>query len=192
MPNSLSPFISRDDLSDILGRDVTADDGALIAVDAACDMVRSLAEQDFNEEIGDQITLDGTGTDALVLPQLPVNNVGTVNLIDSTGGTTAVTDFVVKDNGVLVRKRGSATTAWWPSVWPLGRQNVQVTYDHGYGTADLPRDVRMVALSIASRLIVQGVASFEQMGQQQVRYGVNSTDLTSGEKAIIAKYRQVG
>lgn len=186
------PFISRQDLTDYLGRDVTTDDGALAAVDAACDMVRSLAEQDFNETTGDTITLDGTGTDALILPQLPVNNVGTVNLIDSLGGTTAVTDYAVKDNGVLVRHRGSATTSWWPSIWPLGRQNVQVTYDHGYGTADLPRDIRMVALSVASRLIVQGVASFEQVGQNQIRYGTNATDFTNGEKMIIAKYRQVG
>jgi hypothetical protein len=49
-------------------------------------------------------------------------------------------------------------------VWPSGRQNITVTYDHGYADADLPRDVRMVALSVASRIAVQGVALEESVG----------------------------
>jgi hypothetical protein len=186
------PIVSRQDLSDYLGKNVTNDAGALAAVDAASDMVRTLAEQTFNAGTS-TITVDGTGTDAIVLPELPVSNVGTVQLLDSAGGTTAVTDFALKDNGVLLRQRGSvAEDLTAPPAWPIGRQNVRLTYVHGYGTADLPRDVRMVALSIASRLIVQGVASFEQMGNQQIRYGTNATDFTNGEKAILAKYRQIG
>jgi hypothetical protein len=190
MPN---PLVSRQDLTDYLGRDVTADEGALAAVDAASDMVRTLTEQTLNEVVGDQITVDGTGTDAIVLPQLPVNNVGTVELIGNDGGTTALQDYALNGHGVLLRTRGSATEDFPTSIgWPVGRQNVQITYDHGYGTADMPRDLRRVALSVASRLIVQGVALFETQGQQTVRYGVNSTDFTAGEKLILGKYRQIG
>ena len=58
--------------------------------DAACDMVRTLAEQTFNDGTT-TLTVDGTGTDAIVLPELPVNTVGTVNLIDTAGTTTPST-----------------------------------------------------------------------------------------------------
>lgn len=178
------PFISREDLTDYLGRDVAADDGALIAVDAACDICRTLAEQTFTEAIGGTVVLDGTGTDALLLPERPVTNAGTVTIEG-----TAVTDYALKDNGVLLR----GTAGGYPRpVWPYGRQNVTVTYDHGYADDDLPRDVRVVALSIASRLIVQGVALQETLGDASVRYAVAASDLTNGERRILAKYRTVG
>ena len=65
-----------------------------------------------------------------------------------------------------------------------------VTYDHGYADADLPRDVRMVALSLASRLIVQGVAVKERVGDNPMDYAGPATDLTAGEQAILRKYRR--
>lgn len=178
-----SPFISVDDLTDYLGRDVTADAGAVVAVDSACEICRTLAEQTFNKVVGDRVTLDGTGTDALLLPELPVSTVGTVVV---NGGTVA--DYRLNDNGVLFRTAGTATSWDWPVQWPAGRQNIAVTYDHG-GTA-VPSDVRMVALTIASRLVIQGVAQSEVLGSQQIRYGTNSTDFTAGERAILRKYKR--
>jgi hypothetical protein len=47
----------------------------------------------------------------------------------------------------------------------------------------------MVALAIATRLIVQGAALQEGRGQASIRYAVASTDLTAGERAILRKYR---
>lgn len=184
-----TPFVSRTDLSDYLGRDVTTDDGALVAVDSACEIVRTLTEQDFNEVIGDTVSLDGTGTDTLLLPQLPVSSAGTVSV-----NGEAVTDYIVTTEGHLIRTAGTAYSTWTQTAgpaayWPQGRQNVSVTYDHGAGT--VPADVRMVALMIATRLSVQGIASQETLGAQVgVTYAVNSTDLTNGEKAILAKYRR--
>ena len=171
------PFITTTDLGDYIGIDVSADAGALIAIDAACDICRDVADQTFNLGTA-TVTLDGTGTDMLLLPRLPVVSAGTVNV-----SGTAVTDYAVdSDRGVLVR-----TTS--PCVWTAGRQNVEVTYVHGYPDADLPRSVRMVALTIASRLVIQGVAQYETVGDVQMRYGVNATDLTDGERRILRKYR---
>ena len=185
------PFISRQDLTDYLGRNVTTDDGALIAVDAACDIVRTLAEQTFNATVGGTVFLDGTGTDCLLLPEHPVTAAGTV-----TVNGTAITDYTLSANGMLFRGTVGLSDPYWPDevpasrVWPRGRQNVRVTYDHGYADADLPRDVRMVALSIASRLVVQGVGLQERQGDVAITYAVPATDLTNGEKAIIRKYRR--
>jgi hypothetical protein len=185
------PFIARQDLTDYLGKNVNSDAGALAAVDAACDICRDIAEQTFNQVLGDTVTLDGPGTDALLLPELPVSAAGTVSLRDSEGNwTTAGTaDYALNGNGILLATNTSGT-ADFGTTWPSGRQNIRVTYEHGYADADLPRSVRMVALSIASRLIVQGVAQFETEGDVSIRYAVNSTDLTNGEKAILRKYRQ--
>lgn len=174
------PFISQQDLTDYLGRDVTSDDGAIIALDAACDICRTVAEQQFNQDTT-VFTLDGTGTDAILLPQLPVNAAGTVLV---NGGT--ITDYVLNGHGVLFR--GTAGCDPRPT-WPLGRQNIVITADHGYATVDLPRDVRIVALSIASRLIVQGIAVEESLGTSRIKYAGPATDLTNGEKMILRKYR---
>lgn len=182
------PFVTVVDLVDYLGRGELDDPAMIIATDAACDICRTIAEQSFNAGTS-TVTLDGTGTDALLLPEFPVTAAGTVTV---AGGT--ITDYVLGGNGILFRKASwtdvDYTNACRTLTWPSGRQNIVVTYDHGYADADLPRDVRMVALAIASRVAVQGPAIQEQIGETSIRYGVNSTDLTIGEKAILRKYRR--
>lgn len=175
------PFISVQDLIDYVGRGGTADPGMLIATDSACDTVRTFAERDFNQVIGGSAILDGSGTDALLLPQLPVTAAGTVTV---NGGT--VTDYMLNGNGILFR--GTAGVDPRP-IWPLGRQNVRVTYDHGYADQDIPRDVRMVALSLASRIVIQGPAVEENIGTVRVKYAGPPMDLTKTEQAILRKYR---
>lgn len=182
-------FITTEDLSDYLGRDVSSDDGAEFVVDAACQIVRTLSEQDFTEETS-TVTLDGTGTDSVFLPQRPVNTVGTVAV-----NGDVVTDFAFSDEGRLVRtSEDDPTFATWAqgyqstAYWPNGRQNIEVTYEHGAGT--VPSDVRMVALMIAHRMVTQGGNLKEQVGDVNRTYAVSSTDLTNGEKAILRKYRR--
>jgi hypothetical protein len=186
------PFVSVADLTDMLGRDCSSA-GGTIAVDAACDMCRTVSEQDFNRGTTTG-TFDGTGTDALLLPQFPVNGVSAVAVVTTSGGertwTTAGTaDYAVRDDGTLL-VINSAGTAEFGSEWPPGRQNVAVTYDHGYDDDDIPRDVRMVALAIAERLVLQGPALFETIGEVSRRWGVNQTDFTAGELRILRKYRR--
>ncbi len=177
------PFITQQDLSDYLGRDVTADNGALMAIDAACDTIRDLTEQDFTYGTS-TITLDGTNTDCLVLPQRPVANAGTVLV---NGGT--VTDYIAPTpDGFLYR--GTTTGSCWGgwSKWPRGRQNIRVTYEHGFASIDVPRSIRMVAISLAARLIVQGVAQSETVGDTTLNYGMAASDLTANELRILQGY----
>jgi hypothetical protein len=175
------PFIDAQDIVDYLGRGTITDPGMLIALDSACDMCRTIAEQDFNAGTA-TVSLDGTGGDALVLAHYPVSAAGTVIV---NGGT--ITDYMLSANGLLLR--GTAGVNPRPT-WPAGRQNISVTYNHGYATADLPRDVRMVALSIASRLIVQGVAKSETQGDMSITYASAATDVTANEDRILKKYRR--
>lgn len=187
-----TPFISRQDLTDYLGRDVTTDDGALACVDAACDFCRDVAEQTFNEDTS-TIYLDGTGTDALLLPELPVNSIGTVTVSDQssppTWTTAGAADYTLNDNGVLLATDTEGTSLFG-TTWPAGRQNILVTYDHGYANADLPRSIRMVALSLAARLLVQGPSKAETMGDVSVTYAAEATALMPTERLILRKYRR--
>jgi hypothetical protein len=176
------PFIDAQDIVDYLGRGTITDPGMLIALDSACDMCRTIAEQDFNAGTA-TVSLDGTGGDALVLAHFPVSAAGTVLV---NGGT--ITDYMLSANGLLLR--GTAGCNPRPT-WPTGRQNISVTYNHGYQSVDLPRDVRVVALSIASRLVVQGVAKSESQGDMSITYSAASTDVTlANEERILKKYRR--
>lgn len=189
---SSDAFITRTDLSDYLGRDVTTDNGALICVDAACDFVRDIAEQSFTRGTTTEY-FDGTGTDSLLLPELPVNTVGTVSVSDSsqppTWTTAGTADFALNGNGILYAT-DTAGTSLFGRTWPEGRQNIRVTYDHGYTTGDFPQSVRAVAIAIASRLFVQGPTTFEQLGDANVRYAAESTAVMPTEKAILRRYRR--
>lgn len=191
-------FITTTELGDLIGKDLSSDDGATLAVDMACEACRTVAEQLFTP-LSETIALDGTGTDCLLLPERPVNAVGTVVVNGVTKGSL---DYVSTSDGKLFATSGTAQWTTWSNgwcwirggtaYWPEGRQNVVVTYDHGYidGTVTVvPDDVRMVALQLASRIVIQGVAAAESVGQNTVRYGTNATDLTNGEKAILRKYR---
>jgi len=177
------PFISVQDFIDLTGRGGTADPGLLIAIDAACETVRAMTELNVNRVTGGTATLNGNDSDTLLLPQRPVYGAGTVVL---NGGT--ITDYCYDANGVLYRGTADADPR---GTWPSGRQNVVVTYDYGWLDDDIPRDIRMVALQLASRIAIQGVAVEESMGQTRVRYAGPALDLTNGEKAILQKYRQI-
>jgi hypothetical protein len=185
------PFVSRTDLGDYLNRDLSTDDAALAAVDAASEVCRTIAEQTFNQVDDEDIVLDGTGTDALLLPEFPVIDI--MDVTENDEPLVVTDDYKLNSNGILFRmptvvENGSVQTV--RRSWLCGRQNIAVTYSHGYADADLPRDVRMVALSLAARIYQQGPAVFETLGQTSVRYAGPAMDLTNGEKAILRKYRR--
>lgn len=187
------PFISRQDLTDYLGRNVTSDAGALACVDAACEFCRDISEQTFNRGTTTEV-FDGTGTDAILLPELPVNSIGTVQVFngEQTWTTAGTADYTLNSNGMLLAT-DTAGTSGIGSAWPRGRQNIRVTYDHGYtiGTAgDVPSSVRMVALAAASRMFLQGPILSENLGDQNIRYAAESTALMPTERAILRKYRR--
>lgn len=189
---SLPPFIDREDLANALSPgsppDLSSDDHATVAVDAACDVCRIACGQDFNEVTNDVIVLDGTNSDALILPQIPVSEVSEVVVGDDT--LVVDDDYKLTGNGILVRT--------WPMRWRWGRQNIRVTYTRGYPDDELPRDVRVVALALAKRIYQaasSGSVRSETIGAYSVTYAtgaeqIQSADLTKGERFILYKYRR--
>lgn len=173
-------FITAQDVSDILGRDVTSDPGAAQAISSACAICRAEAQQNFNAGTA-TIYLDGTNNDVLLLPQDPP----TVTSVVVSGGT--ITDYVLTEGGKLLRGTAGADPR---PTWPSGRQNVQVTYSYGYGDLEVPVDVCRVATDLAIRIMVQGPLSAETVGDASVTYAQpRATDLNDNERRILRRYR---
>lgn len=187
------PFISRADLGNKVGEDLSDNDHALACVDAACDMCRTISEQNFNRGTATTFQLDGSGLESLLLPEYPVNS---VSQVVEDGGTLSSGDYTIDaQTGSLIRipvdGYVSSNRSLRPSVvWNRGRQNIQVTYDHGWNPDDIPRDVRMVALNVAARFYQQGPADWEVLGQRQVRYTVGQSELTPNELRVLTKYKR--
>jgi len=168
----LAAFITVQELADYMQRpDVLDDPAAEMAVQGACDVCRTVAGQPFTNTTS-TVVVDGTGTDVLVLPRVPVSKVTSV-----TVGDTADTSYVA-DNGMLFKQSGT---------WRRGRRNVTVKLTHGYSDLAFPSDVKQVALAIAARLLNQAPrnAMAETVGDVQVRYAVAPTDLTANELRIL-------
>lgn len=170
----MAAFISEAELKSYIG--YTLDTGkATLCMDAACDLIRNATGQKF--EAGEEtIVLDGTGTDAVVLPQVPVEAV-----TEAKNDGEAVTDFMLTGAGLLLRKS--------PNTWSPGRQKVQVKYAFGY--AEIPADLKLLAITIAARVYQQGIVTAETVGMSQVTYATDSLSLTAGEKNILSRYKTV-
>lgn len=200
------PFISSTDLENYLGYTVDPDK-ALIALDASCDNIRKTVEQDLDFVADDEVTLDGTGQDYLLLPEMPIYSVSSViqhHPFSSDIALAEGTDWVLdKEDGTLKSAFLSVYTS--PrSQFTLGRQNYTVTYSHGYVTDSsvpgLPADVqewpsslRLVALQLATRIYEQGIVASETVGSVSASYSVVEGILVSaGERDILEKVVGIG
>lgn len=154
----MDPFISVDDLNAVTG--TTVDGGSLIvaiALDAACESVRSYMGQTINYVAGDVAELDGNGQKKIRLPQRPVRALTSVVLDDVT---LEADDFHL--HGAIIRLKNGG-------VFTEGFGNVVVTYDHGYNVLEpdpnVPADIRLVALLSARR--VYAAVGVTDVGEKQ-------------------------
>lgn len=175
----LDSFITNEDLGAYLGRDLSEDAMAATAADAACAIVRGAAEQRFDIVDDEEVLVDGSGTDTLLLPELPVVDVTAV--LEGDTELDPATYIVDRARGAVVHKTG----AWRP-----GRGNFTVTYSHGF--EEVPADVIIVALTVAARIYEQGIVKQESVGGYSATFASDDpVGLTRRERDIIAKYRPV-
>lgn len=148
-------FIDVFDLSGYLGIDTT-ELGWLgeFSVRAASEAVEGILDSPIGLVEDAEITLDGTGTDALVLPGLHVVEVSAVSVAGVELDPEA--DFALGSAGILYRT--------FPCVWTRGRRNIVVTLTSGYaeiGDVDgdqVPMDIREAALDYAKGVFQAGSA----------------------------------
>jgi len=204
------PFVGLDDLADTTGEDFTdpesaASKAAVIALDAACEIVRGYIDNQVNltEET---ILLDGNGRTRLVLPRPPVRDVPDIVLDDVALVLEA--DYTLEASGIIRLLTG---------VWTRGLGNVEVTYEHGWDTVEpddpeytpedferVPSDMRAVALALAKRrfeaassVSTAGAVIEERIGQGDYQYRTSegalatstSQVLLDDEMAVLDRYR---
>lgn len=207
------PYISPEDLEAFLGvpLPVPVDLMTVIALDSACDAVRSFIGQRINRVNDDVIYIDGTGRDSFRLPERPVREIHEIQEDGSVVEPGTYPDHNWKYNpktGVVSRVRNNK--------WAVGRHNIMVTYDHGYDVDQVPldmvvpADLRLVTLVVARRVYKNvndsasagGVLKSESIGAYEyvledlpaeVSKAIFSAGaLTEEEEGVLWKYRVLG
>lgn len=171
----MAAYASVDELSDWLGETVSGSRPTLL-LETATDAVKAIIGHDITEGT-ETATLDGTGTEALVLPKHPVT---AISQVDVDGTTLAADAYKFIEAGVVYRTSG---------IWAVGRQNIDVTYTHGFAT--IPGDVKAIVLETASRAWRSGAGvSQESVGSYSVTYSRESAgvQLLPQERAALASY----
>ena len=186
---------------------------ALIALEGASGVVRAYCNRDFAYVEDDEVTVMPWGTAGLLLPEMPVYEVSAITLVFADGDETVLDTgdwYVEAKSGILFHV---ATTTPYPWTWGWANyqpppSRVQVTYTHGYtlpgdveveGIEDLPAELRLAVISIASRNITtsasggQAVRS-KTVGSYSVTYGDQSTvvdelGITAAERQVLERYR---
>lgn len=118
-----------------------------LLVDIAVDNVINYLNYDFRKR--DYVEVyDGDNSDRLILNNYPVNSVSSIAKYDSlTGGfQTLIQDvdysrLIIKDKTMVILEGG---------LFEAGNQNYQVSYNAGYDGNDLPKDIKLGLLELAS------------------------------------------
>lgn len=192
-----TPFISRADLGVYMAQDLTTSDMAGVALDAACETVRSFTRRQLNYEADDEIVLNGTGNDTLLLPNWPIIDISDV-----------IEDDVAVDAENYMVQGSRLVRTDWCGFWSWGKGNITLTYSHGYATQEgdvvadtgpfrVPADLRDVALSIAANLMSVSETRFhtvsprDSVGGAVPVEGPGPVELTMEQRGVLSSYRNV-
>jgi hypothetical protein len=149
---------------------------AQVALDAACEAVREYTCQAIDLVTDDEIGVVGSGTQYLLLPQLPVAEVASITDEDAA----AVDDWSLRDSGIVYRAEG----------WRAGHLYT-VTYTHGWAPEDVPGDIKMATFQLAHGFTssLSGQVQQESIGGYSVSYarGENTSPLASIDRRIIKR-----
>lgn len=182
----MAAFISQSDLSAYLRRDLTSETAlAAIALDSASEVVRSYTNLTLDATASDTVTLDGSGTQVLWLPESPVTAVASVTLYSGGDSEELLVegidnDYVWHEAGRLYRPDGVC--------WPSEPQSVTVVYS--YGNSTIPADIRLVALQVAARVFALGPVVTESAGGYSATYATDAMGgLSPSEMRVLDRHR---
>lgn len=126
---------------------------------------------------GDVVTIDGTGTEAVLLDEWPVENVHEVKLCGRPFHC-----WTWSREGVLMRTDGCP----WPSL----PRSIELTYDHGYKR--LPPRLHSIFQAVAARALGAGGsltngsgASLTGVRTQSQTLGKHSVTFTDGTESLV-------
>ncbi len=156
---------------------VLPDDRADLILTVVSGLVRDEAHQLFDQVETDEVDLDGTGTDVLLLPELPVAAVASV--LEDGSALVDGTDYDWSTNGVLRRLNGQ---------WIRRARYYTVTYTHGYAAP--PDGLKGIVLRVAARIVdnPEGLVQ-EAIGGYSAGYRFDPAALNDADKRALDPYR---
>lgn len=162
-----APLVTEAELELLLGETLASDAAALL-LNTASGVVRGVVGQELSEVADDEITIMGTTSFELYLPQRPVTEVSAVEL----DGEALTTDDYKVIGDRLWRRGGWRTCPSEPSA-------VTVTYTHGWAAGDwrLEPARSMVFTLAANKLNNPTAVESEAIDDYRVRYAVTAADL---------------
>lgn len=177
------PFVTEQEFANYLRTSFDEEDAATAA------QLLADAQGTIEDEVGqrleqstDTVTLDGSGTEELLLPRWPVTAVTSVTVTEASGTVKVLStpaDYSWSQSGVLTRKGG---------CWPDGDRSVDVVYTPGY--AQLPTNVKRICRRLAASAWHNPAgADSEDTGDHRVRWAAPGGELTTGEKRMLDPYR---
>lgn len=155
----MGALVDSDDLADWLGLTTVNTSRAELLLELASDLVREELDQVIDYVADDEIELIARGANVLLLPELPVWEVSSVETEDDAGTvTTLISGVDYRFEAGHDHRLGILRKLPGRSGWRSGL-TVRVTYSHGYGTegnsgADvlsLPGAIKAAILRVASR-----------------------------------------
>ena len=161
--------------------------------------VDKAASRDFLWHADDQIILDGSGTDRLLLAPQGVVPIAVVQQIQIAGRSIPAADYVVYGEVGEICLHASASIG---SHFPAGRQNITLTLDWGH--AQVPADVAMAQAELTAAQILSeaagqtATAAALRIGDYAVRYapdgqyGAVIERLMQGARQALQPYRGLG
>jgi hypothetical protein len=160
-----------------LGRDLTDETAAQQALDIASGVVRTYCGHSISQILNDDIKLDGTGTNIVMLPAIPVNG---IDLIEVNDEELEDTKYAWSKKGFVKRTDGI--------LWPTLPNSIRIIYNHGFAT--IPDAILGVVLSLAGR-IVDGSSGIKQetIGSYSVTYADPSPVLRANEQNALDAYK---
>ncbi|HET8684980.1 MAG TPA: hypothetical protein VFM54_24370 [Micromonosporaceae bacterium] len=130
----------------------------------------------------DTVTLDGTGTDRLLLPRWPVTAMVSVTVTEDDETVQVLVDevdYTWSAAGILTRVGG---------LWPREPRSVAVVYTPGYST--MPSNIKRICRRLAASAWRNTAgATVQEIGDSRVRWAAPGGELTTGELEELAAYR---
>lgn len=186
---SETPLATVDQLAAYLQQPLaTGDPSATLMLTIASAMVRDELQQEITAVAGDVALLDPINGAYVLLPEMPVTAVTTVETYDNTvtPGVWTVQDpttyTVSMRLGIIAALPGLGVT------WPTTPESWRVTYDHGYMV--VPDGLVGVCLGVAARTYsTPAGAESERIGGYQVKYAMQADGFNPLEKVVLDRYR---
>lgn len=146
-------------------------------IEAATQAIRDYCGWHVAPPQEDTLTLDGTGTDTILLPSRLVVDVTQVKI---RGEELPESSYEWSTIGALRRLNG---------VWPNSYRSIEVTLKHGFTDMSVLADV-VESIAARVRMDATGAVSTQRAGTQQVSFFAGSTGggLMASEKERLAPY----